>query len=203
LNPVLEWVNDKVVAAFGRHEAPVIVLQGTLGAGEVYFILSGLIPNRRSHPLVHRWFGASFQNGRFHGIEDFDAILERTGLAKKTFPNSGNGVDLESVSRLLPYAVARAREWMSQERNAFEGQINEKLNEHLNALERLKEKQFIQLEMRFESMQQPEKLVLERKEKERREIDRIFKEYLDWVQETMTTEDNPYLQVVAVLKGAD
>ena len=27
-NPVLEWINDKVVAGFGRHEAPVLSLQG-------------------------------------------------------------------------------------------------------------------------------------------------------------------------------
>ena len=32
LNPVMEWVNDKVLAAFGRHEAPVIVLKGALAA---------------------------------------------------------------------------------------------------------------------------------------------------------------------------
>jgi len=52
-------------------------------------------------------------------------------------------------------------------------------------------------------MQLPEKLVQGRKEKERREIDRIFDEYFNWIEETMTTEDNPYIQVVAVLKGAD
>ena len=34
-NPVLEWINDKVVAGFGRHEAPVLSLQGALSAEEV------------------------------------------------------------------------------------------------------------------------------------------------------------------------
>jgi superfamily II DNA or RNA helicase len=203
LNPVLEWVNDKVTAAFGRHEAPVMTLLGVLDPAEVIFILSGLIPNRRSHPLVHRWFGISYRNGRFHGIEDFNELLERTGLARRALSNTGAPVDTEHLQSLLPDAVARAREWMSRERKTFENQINEKLNAHLDALERLRKKQFIQLEMRFESMQQPEKLVLGRKEKERREIDRVFDDYLNWIQETMTTEDNPYLQVVAVLKGAD
>ncbi len=203
LNPVLEWVNDKVVAAFGRHEAPVLGLQGALEPGEVVFILSGLIPNRRSHPLIHRWIGVSFRNRHFHGIEDFQSLLDRTGLASRNFPNTGNDMDLEPLLKLLPEAVARAGAWMSRERKDFEDRINEKLNEHLNALERLRKKQFLHLEARFESMQLPEKLVQGRKEKERREIDRIFDEYFNWIEETMTTEDNPYIQVVAVLKGAD
>jgi superfamily II DNA or RNA helicase len=202
LHPVMEWVNDKVLAAFGRHEAPVVVLQGALDPDEVVFVLSGLIPNRKSHPLVHRWFGVSFRKGRFHGIEDFDGLVDRTGLARRTFPNRGNGVDTETLQSLLPQAVARGREWMSAQRKAFEEQTNVKLDEHLKALERLKGNQFIQLEIRFQSSQQPQKIVLSRKEEERRRIDRLFTDYLEWIEDTMTTEDNPYIQVVAVLKGA-
>lgn len=44
LNPIMEWVNDRVLAAFGRREAPVIILPGALAAGESIFVLSGLIP---------------------------------------------------------------------------------------------------------------------------------------------------------------
>ena len=65
LNPVLEWVNDKVLAAFGRHQAPVLTLPEALEADEVTFVLSGLIPNRKSHPLVQRWFGCTFRTGQF------------------------------------------------------------------------------------------------------------------------------------------
>jgi len=202
LNPVMEWVNDKVLAAFGRHEAPVMVLQGALGPDEVVFVLSGLIPNRKSHPLVHRWFGVSFRSGRFRGIEDFDGLVDRTGLARRTFSNRGNGVDTETLQSLLPQAIAQARDWMSVQRKAFEEQINVKLDEHLKALERLKGNQLRQLEIRFEDSRQPERIVLSRKEEERRRIDRLFTDYLEWIEESMTTEDNPYIQVVAVLKGA-
>jgi hypothetical protein len=55
----------------------------------------------------------------------------------------------------------------------------------------------------LEDSRQPEKIVIGRKEEESRRINRLFDDYLDWIQETMTTEDNPYIQVVAVLKGAD
>ena len=42
---------------------------------------------------------------------------------------------------------------------------------------------------------------MSRKEEERREIDRKFDEFIHWVEDTMTTEDNPFIQVIAVLQG--
>ena len=32
-------------------------------------------------------------------------------------------------------------------------------------------------------------------------IDRKFDEFIHWVEDTMTTEDNPFIQVIAVLRG--
>ena len=195
-NPIFEWINDKVVAGFGRHEAPVLSLQDALSAGETVFILAGLIPNLKSHPLVHRWFGVVFQNEIFQKIETFEAILARTGLGRATFPNRGESNDSESLRSLLPDAVKQARQYMSKEREIFEDMINEKLNKHLEALERLKGKHYRQLELFYVDKKQ-----LSQKDQERREIDRKFDEFMKWVEETMTTEDNPFIQVIAVLKG--
>lgn len=203
LNPVVEWANDKVLAAFGRHEAPVLCLQDVLAPEEVVFLMSGLVPNRKSHPLIHRWFGVVFKNGAFKEIEDFEPLKDRLGLGSKTFPNRGDEVDTEGLKALLPEAVEHARLWMKERRKDFEAIINDKLNEHLNALERLRGKQYNQLDLRFEDSKQSEKIVMERKNKERREIDRIFDDFIEWVEDTMTTEDKPYIQVVAVLKGAN
>ena len=195
-NPVLEWINDKVVAGFGRHEAPVLTLSENLKAGETVFILSGLIPNRKSHPLVQRWFGVTFQDASFQKIETFEVLLARTGLGKTKLPNPVKNIDIEALQKLLPEAVQRARDYMSEERKAFEEVINEKLNEQLAALERLKDKQYRQLELFY-----MEKRQLSKKEQHRREIDRKFDEFMEWVEDTMTTEDNPFFQVIAVLKG--
>lgn len=56
--------------------------------------------------------------------------------------------------------------------------------------------------IRFESSRQPERIVLDRNEEELRRIDRLFDDYLEWIEESMNTEDNPYVQVVAVLVEA-
>ncbi len=195
-NPVLEWINDKVVAGFGRHEAPILTLSDVLRPGETTFILSGLIPNRKSHPLVQRWFGVSFQNATFQQIETFESLIKRTGLGKTKFPNRMEALDMEPLQKLLPEAVEKARNFMSEERKAFEEVINAKLNDQLRALERLKDKQYRQLELFFVEQRQQSK-----KEQRKREIDRKFDEFMEWVEDTMTTEDNPFFQVIAVLTG--
>ncbi|MDZ7697622.1 MAG: DEAD/DEAH box helicase [Deltaproteobacteria bacterium] len=203
LNPVVGWVDDKLRAALGRHEAPILTLKGTLTPGEVVFIISGLIPNRKSHPMVHEWVGITFHEGKFHAIEDFEPLMDRAGLSRNRFPNPGQPPDVDALKALLPKAIDKAAQWMSEERKAFEKRINPKLNEHLNALERLRQKQHTQLEFRFAESRQPEKLVQGIRDRERRRIDRLFDDYLDWVEDTMTTEDNPYIQVIAVLRGAE
>ena len=40
-----------------------------------------------------------------------------------------------------------------------------------------------------------------RKEMRRRRIDEIFQNYHSWVEETLTTEDQPFLRVAAVFIG--
>ena len=195
-NPVVEWINDKVVAGFGRHEAPMLSLQGVLSPEETVFILSGLIPNLKGHPLVHHWFGVSFDHTAFKKIEPFEALLKRTGLRDTSFPNREETIDMEPIRSLLPETVQQAKRYMSQKRNAFEETINEKLNHHLKALERLKGRHHEQLELFYMG-----KKHLSKKEQEKREINKKFNEFITWVEETMTTEDNPFIQVIAVLKG--
>lgn len=202
-HPVIQWVNDKVVSAFGRREAPVLSLSGALVPDEVIFIVSGVIPNRRSHPLIHRWLGVRFLKGRYDSVADFESLVKKTRLGAHRFANRNTPVPDEKLQDLAPAAVDKARTWMAGEWKQFESSVNEKLNEQLAELERLKAKKFAQLELRFEQDGSATTIKLNKKDREKREIERIFSEYLEWIEETMTTENNPYIRIVAVLKGDD
>lgn len=195
-NPILEWINDKVIAGFGRQEAPVLSLGSAFAKDETVFILSGLIPNRKGHPLVHRWFGVTFHGETFQQVEDFTKLLSRTGLTVTRFPNRDNSIDLDLLNSLLPAAVKQARNFMSEKRNAFEDEINPTLQAHLDKLEQLKGKQYEQLDLFYMG-----KKTRSKKEQDKREIDKTFDEFIEWVEDTMTTEDNPFIQVIAVLQG--
>jgi hypothetical protein len=202
LHPVLHWANDQVLAAFGRHEAPVLTLRDGLADGETVFVLSGLIPNRKGHPLVHRWLGVGFQREQSRGIEPFDALLQRTGLHRRRLANPGADMDTAPLAALLPAAVEEARDWMHGERKAFEDAINAKLNDHLSALEQLRARQRHQLELRYADNRQPLALTQGKREQAHGRIEQLFDDYMQWIEDTMTTEDQAYIQVVAVLRGA-
>jgi superfamily II DNA or RNA helicase len=202
-HPILQWANDKVVAAFGRHEAPILVLKSALEPKEVIYIVSGLIPNRKSHPLIHRWFGVQFKNGTYEKTMEFGEILSRTRLHDHTYPNQSNAADCEALKNILPEVIARSKIWMEQCWKSYETDINVKLNAQLTELERLRNKKYQQLEIAFQDEVQPSVARMNKKERERREIDRMFDQYLKWIEDTMTTENNPYIRVVAALKGGE
>ena len=220
LNPVVGWLNDRMSAAFGRHEAPVLAGVPGLAPDETVFVLSGLVPNRRSHPLVYEWIGVAYRGGRFEALVSFDDLLARTGLGRGPVANRGpaasggpatNGgpaasggqlpTGLDRLQRWLPEAVAKAREWVIGRRNAFEKRINDKLDRAVAALDELKARRLRQLELQLAGSGQAEAFKRARAERSRHEVEEIFDEYLEWIQETMTTEPRPWIRVVCVMTG--
>ena len=73
------------------------------------------------------------------------------------------------------------------------------ISTELEALEKLKTRQLRQLELQLERSDQAETFKRARQERGQRDIDTIFKEYLEWVQDTMTTGPQPYIKVVCVM----
>ena len=132
----------------------------------------------------------------------FDEVIERTGLGGGAqIANRGQPVDVEALARLLPAAVEEARRHIVERRNEFEDDINAKLDEELKALEQLRKRRFAQLELKLEQSTQPSAHKAHREERARRDIDEIFDDYLEWIQETMTTEKAPWLKVICAMVG--
>ena len=86
LHPVVAWLNDRMLAAFGRHEAPVLAGVPGLAPDETVFVISGLVPNRKSHPLVHEWVGVTFRGERFASLMTFDDVI-RTHRPRRRVTN--------------------------------------------------------------------------------------------------------------------
>ena len=64
-------------------------------------------------------------------------------------------------------------------------------------LERLQQDQFEQLELRLAANQQAEQFKRTRRERSAKYIHKVFDEYELWVRDTMTTEPQPFIQVLA------
>lgn len=196
LSPVLSWVNDRVSGIFGRHAAPVLVKDTD---GEcVTFVVSGLIPNQKSQPIVHEWFGIVFESGRFQRVEPFDQTRERTNLSAEHI-NYSTTPDLDALKALLPEACAKAREQMSARHSEFKAALSAKLDEELLKLDALEKRQKTHVENRYAKKTTARDLM--NREREERAIKRVFEEYVTWTQESFKTEDHPFIQVIAVIVG--
>jgi len=198
LHPLLQWVDDKVVASFERHEAPVLALPSVRENTSI-FILSGLIPNLKGQALVHEWFGVRFSDQAYVGITSFDKIAEEFGLTRDSLTNRGMPAPVDELRRLLPEAIRYARAYMKDERVEFEDRVNEPLNAYLKDLEADQRRHEAQIELAFERDGRMPALAEEEKNRKLRKKQRVFNEYLDWIEDTMTSEDRAYIQVVAVL----
>ncbi|MCP4119754.1 MAG: DEAD/DEAH box helicase [Desulfobacteraceae bacterium] len=201
LHPVLEWLSDKVLTGLGRHEAPVIHLETGLAPNETVYLLSGLIPNRKGQPLIQHWFGISLQKDHndlgaedftFKGARELEEILSATGFGRKEIPNPIKAIDVEPLRKNLKRVVDRSHEVMKAKREAFEKEIGPKLEEHLNKLRELEARHKDRVKRVFGTAS------AEKRGQKLRDVASTFSEYTTWVEETLETEDAPYIKVVAV-----
>jgi hypothetical protein len=198
-HPVMEWLQDRMLVAFGRHKAPVIELAQGLQADEAIFIVSGQIPNRKSHPIIYEWVAVCFKDGVFQRVEPFAETLQRTQLGHHPLPNKNRASNHNGLKKLLPQAVQEAKRSILQFRSQFEEEINQKLDRQIADLERLREKQVAQLELVFEKSKELESVKTGKRKQKLDFIDDVFDDYSKWIEDTLTTEKQPYLQVVSVL----
>jgi superfamily II DNA or RNA helicase len=198
LHPVMEWLADRALNAFGRHTAPVLRLPQQLAADEHWVLIHGGFPNRRGHVHIQAWCAVQLKGDQVVASGDFATLQQHLGLA--TLSNRGHEGDTAALQALLPTAVQHARQQLQALRQEREAQSNERFNQQLAELERLKQRHIGQLELDLGNLLQG---VRERRREERAaQIEHVFDDYLDWLENTQLTEDQPYLQVAALFTGA-
>jgi superfamily II DNA or RNA helicase len=200
-HPVVEWLGDRVLTHFGRHRAPVMQSH-KLRPGEQAFILMSLVPNRKGQPLLVEWsVAARADAGATFTLEPFDAFVQRAGLQAGGLPNRGTTEALatatQALQRALPDAVSAMRAHMLQLQGEFAERSAQKLEGTLQELKRLQDKQIVQLTLRLES--QIETVKRSRFERRSQQIGRVFDDYRQWVRDTLTTEPQPWIQVLAAV----
>jgi len=153
-----------------------------------------MIPNKKAQPVIDIWMGVQFEDDRFVKIMELEELLDKTKLDTKTFPNSAEEYDLFMVNSNLPKAIKETKKYIELKRDAFSNKMDTKLLEQHEKLDKLKERHLGQLELDFSQDS--------KKMQKQREIDKIFKDYNSWIKETMEIEKTPFIQVIAVFKGA-
>lgn len=201
LHPIMQWANEKAGQFFGRQEAPLITLANGINRNETYFVLSGMIPNRRGTPIVDEWFVLGYQNGQYHETISMEELIRRTGFSTETIPNSGMAKETESdaVEAMLPDVIRRAKAVMKDSYQTYKDGPYTQIYAELAKLETLEKRHKERIQEKYEQLTFAGKE--RRKDQEERKIDEIFKEFYEWVNDSMEIQENPYLRVIAAFQG--
>lgn len=123
-------------------------------------------------------------------------VVQKTGLSNPKIPNTnciGKG-EISAASSLLRDVVSQAKVHLNEHYNRYLTEMNPLLDEEVDKLIALqgKHKEYYQTTL-FEHERK-------RQEQERR-VDELFDQFTNWVKETLTIQNNPYIRVVSVLMG--
>jgi len=201
LHPVMEWLQDRVLDGFGRHTAPVIRISGHLSENEHWFAVQGGFPNKRGQALIQASIAVRVQDGQITAESPLATLLDDLKLDGRKIPNPavpGNAADLRAM---LPAVVKHVRGSLKAQRDALQAARLEKLNRHLENLSALRGKHLMQLELDLAQSDQPVVFKEKRKQDRSHHIERVFNEYQQWLEDTQRTEDDPYIQIIAVFTG--
>ena len=194
-HPLLEWLKDKLLSNFNTLEAPILTLN-TLSQNELIYIVSGVIPNKKAQPVIDEWIGVRFIDDKFDSILSFEEVLQTTNLSTKKFPNSATDFDTTYIKNNLPIAIEKAKEHIVSKRDIYDDTMSTKILEKLEELDILKQRHLgVVRQLEFNLRQESKKL-----EKEA-EINKIFEDYHNWIKDTMEIEREPFIQIIATLRG--
>ncbi len=191
--PAMEWLNDKILFAFGRQDAPVVDVPA-LKAGETIVLATGILPNRKGHPLIQRWAGLRFQGDKLQEQLELSDVIDRTAFGRAEIPNPAAEGDLAPLKSLMGPAVDAMREELKGARHAFDTEVRPELDRQLERLAAFRKARDQQLELRFERMNHV-------REAEKRKVANLYEEYKAWIRDTLTTEDHPSIRVAAIFVG--
>lgn len=200
-HPIMEWLGDRVLMHFGRHKAPLIQ-SDKLQSGEQAFVLMSLVPNRKGQPLLVNWRVATRigTSGNFQ-LENFDDFSHRAGLKAGALANRAQLAGFDALriplQAALPQAVQAMRAHMLEAQVSFSADLSARLEGTLQELQRLQAKQIEQLRLGLEK--QLETVRRGRFEQRSQQINRVFDDYRQWVHDTLTTEPQPWIQVLAAV----
>ncbi len=206
LHPFSEWLTDRVLASFERHEAPLILVKNGLEPGEKVIVFQGQLANRRSRPVLVAWFGVSFLGASTepHSIRDFENLARLSGLSdKKSLANPDKAIDGAPIEALLPQAVKRAKSHMSDLRTSRGQDILPWLKAEQRRRDRWKKKMFAIFANRESKVSNTTSTAAKKLAEDRRNFDREIDKHEDYLEQ-LRTADNPYLRVACVLyRGED
>ncbi|MEO1827888.1 MAG: DEAD/DEAH box helicase [Pseudomonas sp.] len=206
-HPAIQWLQDRLLAQVARHSAPVLALpespqvtQAMQGADSV-FLVSGLIPNRKAHPVIWQWFAVRCSAGAVLDVQTAEDWLSNLQLNTR-LPNRAEPISLAPLEALRQPVISAVSAQMAQLQQAFSAARQPELEQQLAGLQVLKGRQLQQLDLQLQGSGQAEHFKLARREERSARIEQIFADYQTWVRDTLSIEPVPFIQIIAAFTRA-
>lgn len=198
IHPVLQWLDYKLLALFGRQKAPILKVPRGLAAGEAIVLVTGQIPNRRGQSVLAEWMGVHLDaRGAAVATLPLADVMARTGLGGGELINDGEAIAIPEWKHRLVPALDAAAKLLREKKRAFDAAHGEKLKSELDRLRKLRERHIAQLELDF--AQTPDALAQGRKKKRETDTDDLFAQYQEWARQTLELDDRAQFTVLALL----
>ncbi len=213
MHPVVQYLNETVLAAFGRLRAPLLRVGDRLAENETLFIASAVVANGLSVPTVSRFYGLLFRNGQFAELKPLDAWIKALRLDAVienpdalSNPDEQNLVELSPTEQnelgaMLPDAVAKVRAAIFGEADARQKELSDWSRKYGARLKEWRERRLQYLGLFDKSEYAPTKGALKEREA-RLEVERVFRDFDDWTKTAAKLGcGEPSVAIAAVLKG--
>ncbi|MFC3337117.1 DEAD/DEAH box helicase [Paracandidimonas soli] len=202
LHPIAQWLDYKLMAAFGRQRAPLLRVPQGLQAGEAIILVLAQVPNRRGQAMLAEWLGVQLDaQGQVQGVLSLPDTLHRTGLDGSQNPapaNDGRAPDSRLWQQALPAAIRAAEAHLRPIKRAFDTDCHQRLERELDKLAVLQGKHLEQMELELAQGGIEQVRAAQRQQRENATAD-LFGQYQQWVRDTLQLDDRAQFTVVAAL----
>lgn len=202
-HPLVGWLMQCVQDSFGRHTAPVMRMPKLLKEDEHWFIAQGGFPNKRGQALIQDHVAVLFKDDAVADVLPMMELLEKLKLDGGKVTNRGEARDCEPLKLYLDDVVKHLRSCLQATRKAQQKEIAGKVKAEIAELEKLRSKHVSQLELDLSGSKENESRKQRRREENMTKIDKHFQHYEQWLRDTTETEEEPYIQIIAVITGSE
>lgn len=204
LHPVSEWLQDRVLGLFHRHEATVVQVDEGLDSSESAYVFQGVVSNRRSQPVIVDWFGVVFDRTDDVRIVELDELADAVGLDDE-LANPASGTAANFLESRIPRAVDRARERMLELREQRKKRLVEEVRRQARRVKDWYDSRKQVLEEQLEQYDESNGFRARREKEVERELDsmkKLMERRQKWFKDGLNTVADPFLRLVVVLDGS-
>jgi len=199
LHPVAEWLCDRVLTAFARHEAPVLEVAKGLAPDEAAFVYQGILANLRGDARVVAWFAVVRGAGEGTRIVPLDQLARAVGL-DGALSNANAAHRLPNLTALVPETVRVAEGHLATLRKAREESVKPKLVEESRRVAKWRDNALDAIDNDERALGRAPRADERRRFEERRAaVERAEQARRAWVEEGLRTVDAPVLRLAAVI----